>query len=222
MSLAGTADAQARDWTRAARALLSGCVDLRDGGQRLALLEQVCRGLGDALYPDFLTLLAHVGEHGDAQACGVVAATLLEGLRTGRVPSGRRHAWGSGPGGAWRSLGPLEYLCAARDRAGQSALIGQAGESDLSGEARFQREGAALLRLVDADGDARRLYIERLRALADDPLEGGLSRQAREGLRLMAGAWAEGHAPDVVCQRFLGALAGAGGSGLSALAARRW
>ena len=215
MTGAMPSDAQAgsRDWSRAARALLSGCVDLRDGGQRLALLEQVCRGLGDALYPDFLTLLAHVGEHGDAQACGVVAATLLEGLRTGRVPSGRRHAWGAGPGGAWRSLGPLEYLCAARDRA---------GEADLPGEARFQREGAALLRLVDADGDARRLYIERLRALADDPLEGGLSRQAREGLRLMAGAWAEGQAPDVVCQRFLGALAGAGATRLSALAAQRW
>lgn len=199
-----------RDWPRAARALLSGCVDLSDGGQRLQLLEQVCHGLGDSLYPDFLTLLAFVGEHGDARACGVLASTLLEGLRTGRVPSGRRQAWGGVRSAAWRSLGPLEYLCATHDRPADGPLP----------EQRFQREGSALLRLLSCDGDARRLYIERLAALAEDPLEGGLSRNARQGLRLMAQAWADGEAPDLVCQRYLGAVAAQAPSSLSALAMR--
>lgn len=314
------------DWPRAARALLSGCVDLPDTPKRLALLEQVCRGLGDTLYPDFLTLLAYVGEHGDAHACGVVAATLLEGLRTGRVPSGRRQAWGASSGlgagagfggalplgdraqperarpdraqpeetggpslhksqialgppgslwpepsssshspnamgadvrwpqasialstarsGPWRSLGPLEYLCALQDLPGNGGgsasgvgggsgsgvgvggvLTGRSGDDGRDAgprEDRFLREGQFLLRLIDAHPDARRLYIERLRALADDPLEGGLSRQAREGLRLMAGAWSDGLAPDVVCQRYLGAMAAPGQGRLSALAAQRW
>jgi len=197
------------EWRRAAQALLSGCVDLGDAGQRLALLEQVCRGLGDALYPDFLTLLAYVGENGDAQACAVVASTLLEGLRSGRIPSGRRQAWGGArQGGAWRSLGPLEYLCAQQEPPDVVSWS----------EARFRREGQALLRLLGSDADTRRLYIERLMALADDPLEGGLSRQARAGLRRMAQAWGEGETPAAVCERYLESLAEPRG-GLGALAA---
>lgn len=205
------------DWRRAAQALLSGCVDLGDTPQRLALLEQVCRGLGDALYPDFLTLLAYVGENGDARACAVVASTLLEGLRSGRVPSGRRQAWGGGrQGGAWRSLGPLEYLCAQQDPAG---VDGAPDVASLWSEARFRREGQALLRLLGSDADTRRLYIERLTALADDPLEGGLSRQARSGLRTMAQAWGEGETPAAVCERYLASLAAEPRGGLGALAA---
>lgn len=204
------------DWSAAARALLSGCVDLPTAEQRLALLEQVCRGLGDALYPDFLNLLAVIGERGDAQACGVLALTLLEGLQSGRLPSGRRQAWGSALGagafGAGRTLGPLEYLCASRD--GDAAR-------DPAAEGRFMRQGSALLRLVDCHDGARRLYIQRLAALAADPVEGGLSRPARQALRGMAEAWAQGLAPDAVCQRYLNALSDARGSGLAALAAAR-
>ncbi|MCH7345096.1 hypothetical protein LZ017_17070 [Pelomonas sp. CA6] len=197
------------DWRGAARALLSGCVDLVGADLRLALMEQVCRGLGDALYPDFLTLLAYIGENGDAQVRAVVAAALLEGLQTGRIPSGRRQAWGGARTGsaAWRSLGPLEYLCAAQDPAARALLDANPPiTADPSAEARFLREGQAMLRLLDSDDRARRLYIERLVALADDPLEGGLSRQARAGLQAMATAWRQGEGPDTVCRRYLEAV----------------
>lgn len=207
------------DWNGAALALLSGCVDLGEEAQRLALLEQVCRGLGDALYPDFLNLLAVIGERGDAQACAVLAATLLAGLQSGRLPTGRRQAWGSAMGrpaaaqfGAWRTLGPLEFLCASQDRTARpDATVGLS-------EAEFLRQGQALLRLLNSSAGAQALYIQRLRALAADPVEGGLSRSARQAMDRMADAWAQGLAPDLVCQRYLAAMQPARGHGLSALA----
>lgn len=214
------------DWTAAAQALLSGCVDLPVEEARLALLEQVCRSLGDALYPDFLNLLAVVGERGDAQACAVLAQTLLAGLQTGRLPSGRRQAWGaalrSGPPvlsaaqqfGAWRTLGPLEYLlCLGLD---ERTAAGGAG----LGEREFQRQGQALLRLINSSEAARQLYIQRLQALAADPVEGGLSRSARQLLTGVAEAWSQGQPPDVLCQQVLQAAQPAS-HGLSALAAWR-
>ncbi len=213
-------------WTRAARALLSGCVDLSHADLRLDLLERICRGLGDALYPDFLTLLALIGECGDAQARAVLADTLLEGLRSGRVPSGRRQAWGAAGSsdtptagssfGSWRTLGPIEYLCAAHE-AGRASP--HAAGSAPSNET-FLRQGQSLLRLVDSSADARRLYVMRLQSMALDPVEGGLSRSVRHGLQAMAQAWTEGLAPDVVCQRYLNAMPQGMGQSLNLLAHR--
>ena len=106
-------------WLQAAQALVDGCIDLPHDEDRVALLGAVCDGLGDELYPALLRVLSVIGQHGDHAACEAVARALVHALRTGRLPSGRRSAWGaSAPSaaqaafGRTRSLGPLEYLCA--------------------------------------------------------------------------------------------------------------
>ncbi len=47
-------------WTLAAQALVNGCADLRDDDDRVALLENLCTDLGDALYPALLRGIADV------------------------------------------------------------------------------------------------------------------------------------------------------------------
>ncbi len=60
-------------WPQAARELISGCVDLPSDDDGVALLESVCLGLGDELYPAFLRLLCEVGRYGDHDARAAVA-----------------------------------------------------------------------------------------------------------------------------------------------------
>ena len=81
-------------WAPAAQALVDGCTDLHDDEDRVALMAAVCEGLGDELYPAFLRVLWTIGQHGDHAACATIARTLVHALRTGRLPSGRRSAWG--------------------------------------------------------------------------------------------------------------------------------
>ena len=62
---------------------------------------------------------------------------------------------------------------------------------------------------------ARTLYTARLRALADDPLDGTLSRRARQALHALARAWQQaGGSPAAAVDAALHAL---GGTGLRAL-----
>lgn len=92
-------------WAQAAQALVDGCLDLPHDEDRVALLAAVCEGLGDELYPAFLRVLALIGRHGDHAACAAVAGALVHALRTGRLPSGRRGAWGADP----QRLAPVAY-----------------------------------------------------------------------------------------------------------------
>jgi hypothetical protein len=188
-------------WLDAARALITGCADLRDSDDAVAFLEAVCKGLGDELYPAFLRVLCEIGRHGDHAARAAVARTLVQALRTGRLPSGRRAAWGSnvwgGGAAGGRSLGPLEYLCAnMADREGPSPMA--ARDFDLGAQ--------AAMTLVAAHDEARSLYGEHLLARADDPVEGALPRSARAALRAMAEAWIRGASPAEASARFLAAL----------------
>lgn len=191
-------------WALAAQALVDGCIDLPNDEDRVALLAAVCEGLGDELYPAFLRVLSLVGRHGDHAARAAVAQALVHALRTGRLPSGRRSAWGaSAPQadaafGARRSLGPLEYLCAwhAQEDPAQA----------LSAE-EFYAGACAVMELVGASKEARLLYCEKLLADVNDPLGGALARPTREALRALATAWAEGAAPSDACARFVSAQA---------------
>ena len=85
---------QEPNWVGAAQALVEGCIDLPTDEDRVALLAAVCRGLDDELYPAFIRVLWMVGQHGDHAAKAAVARALVHALRTGRLPAGRRSAWG--------------------------------------------------------------------------------------------------------------------------------
>jgi hypothetical protein len=193
-------------WVQAAQSLVDACADLHDAEDRVALLATVCDGLGDELYPAFLRVLWTVGQHGDHSACAAVADALVHALRTGRLPSGRRGAWGvHAPlhGGAYaqpRSLGPIEYLC---------AWHAQAEPPHALAPEHFHVAARAVMGLVAASREARMLYCEKLLADANDPLAGALTRRTRNALRALAGAWAGGASPDDASACFLAALSAA-------------
>jgi hypothetical protein len=171
------------DWGRAAQLLIDGCTNAPDGNYRIELLERLASVLGDALYPAFLQVLTVVGDRGAPAAQAAVADALVEALRSGRLPAGRRSPWGSNrrPGLTLAAaLGPVEYLC---------AWYAEPGSADAPSASRFDSALRSLLTLVSQSDRARALYAARLIALAEDPLDGTLSRGARQGLRALALAW---------------------------------
>jgi hypothetical protein len=189
-------------WVEAAQALIGGCVDLgprQDGA--VALMEAVCSGLGDQLYPAFLRVLAEVNLRGEYAARAAVAQTLVQALSQGRLPSGSRAAWGAWqPGAQRRSLGPIEYLCLA--------AWPQRGQADLSPE-QFQTLAGAVMELLDCDAEARRLYADHLAAVADDPLDGTMPREVRAGLRALAQSWRGQPDASQACRAFVDSLGAA-------------
>lgn len=190
------------DWAAAAQVLVDGCAHAPDAAFRVELLERLALGLGDALYPAFLEVLAVVGERGTPAAQAAVAEGLVDALLGGRLPAGRRAAWGAArrdlASGA--ALGPVEYLC---------AWYAEPAGADAPSAARFDQALRALLALLSQSPRARTLYAARLAALADDPLDGTLSRGARQLLRTLADAWprtSPAQAVDAVLQAHSGGL----------------
>ncbi|MBK1613162.1 hypothetical protein CKO44_06705 [Rubrivivax gelatinosus] len=195
----------APDWHEAAQTLVDGCCLLPDDEARVAWLEQLCRALGDPLYPAFLRVLCLVGEQGEAAAQRAVAATLNQALASGRLPAGPQAAWGAPGGGALRRQGPIEFLCAR--------YLQPSGTLSASA---FDRAARALLGLMAQDAGAHARYRARLEAAAQDPLEGAWSRADRAALQALAAAWVPGAAPGAAVDAFLQA-ARAGSGGLAAL-----
>jgi hypothetical protein len=201
-------------WVQASQALVEGCVDLQNDEDRVSLLTTVCERLGDELYPAFLRVLWAIGQHGDHAACAAVANALVHALRTGRLPSGRRGAWGAAPSaqsaapgyGHTRSLGPLEYLCAWHAQA-------DAGRALTSEQ--FHMAARSLMDLIASSPEARRLYCEKLLADVGDPIGGALTRQTRHALRELAITWAAGANAFDASARFLSALPQARDSSLA-------
>src|SRR5262245_30327290 len=195
------------NWAQAAQALVDGCVDLPNDEDRVALMAQVCHGLGDELYPAFIRVLWTIGQFGDHCARAAVARALVHALRTGRLPSGRRSAWGgselsSSPVayGRTRTFGPIEYLCAWHAQTEPARALTTA---------QFDTAARALIDLISSSSEARLLYCEKLLADVDDPIGGAFARPTREAVRAMAAAWSEGAAAADVSARFICALANA-------------
>jgi hypothetical protein len=184
----------APDWVSASEILIEGCVALPTEDARVRWIEQLCLTLGDALYPAFLRVLCLVGERGEAIAQRSVAATLMQALVSGRLPAGRRAAWGAVGLGATRSHGPLEYLCAWYLHPPSADTLSASG---------FDRAARALVGLISHDSRAQQLYSARLLATADDQLEGAWSRSDRAALRALAQAWKVGVGADVPVSAFL-------------------
>ena len=196
------------DWHGAARELVGGLCALEGTEGRIRLLESVCVGLGDALYPAFLQILHAIERDGEPAAREVVARTLVDCLLSGRLPSGRLPAWGAAslptesPFGQVRTLGPIEYLCAWR---------GQPSSLPALPDERFGIVLASLVALVDSHPPAARLYARKLLGDAEDPLDGSLAGRTREGLGELARRWAAGASPEEACTAFLGAIEDGGG-----------
>jgi hypothetical protein len=201
-------------WSAAAQALVDACIDLPTDEDRVAVLVAVCESLGDEFYPAFLRVLSIVGKNGEHAARAAVANALVHALRTGRLPSGRRSAWGASAQqadasfGSRRSLGPIEYLC---------AWHAQADPSEALNADQFYQAACAVMDLIASSQDARLLYCEKLLADVNDPLGGALTRQTREALRALATAWSEGASATDACSRFLSANAGRAERKLSTL-----
>lgn len=204
----------APDWGAAAQLLVDGCAHAPDAAYRTELLERLCLALGDQLYPAFLTVLCRVGEMGTPAAQAAVAEALVDALRSGRLPAGRRAPWGAQRSVASlapthsQALGPIEYLC---------AWYADPGPHQPPSAAAFDRALQSLLRLVGHSSRARSLYAQRLRALAEDPLGGTLTRHTRSVLQQLAQAWSEPQAtPRSAADACLHAM---GRSGFGALGA---
>ena len=73
------------DWHGAAEVLIEGCAHLPTEEARVRWMERLCLTLGDALYPAFLKVLCHVGEHADPGAQQAVAETLVSAMTSGRL-----------------------------------------------------------------------------------------------------------------------------------------
>lgn len=200
---------EAPDWAGAAQLLIDGCAHADGAAERIELLERLCDALGDQLYPAFLKVLCVVARHGTEAAQAAVAQALVDGLASGRVPSGRRPAWGAQP--AWavggpagrggQALGPVEYLC---------AWYAQAEGPVADRREAFNASLGPLLGLLSRSPRAREAYAARLCMVADDPIGGALSRDTRAGLRALAQAWQDGSAEALACatQAFMGAVPG--------------
>jgi hypothetical protein len=193
------------DWHEAAQRLVSGCLSLSTLDERVELMERFCISLGDALYPTFLQILCIIGQRGDHPAKFLITETLVHGLRTGRLPSGKLAAWGSTTFsadqlmGKMRSFGPIEYL-----------LLWYAQPSGRSPLpiTRFQSAAKDLLSLFAANPEAETLYCQKLLSAVEDPLDGAMSSRSRQAIQSFVIAWQNGDSNDRVIDRFLDNLQG--------------
>jgi hypothetical protein len=193
------------DWQNAAQLLVSGCHKLEILDQRVDLMESVCLGLGESLYPAFLKLLCLIGRNGDKATHSLITETLVHGLLTGRLPSGHLTAWGSSkfPGdrhfGQTRSLGPVEYLL--------TWYAQPSGKGPLPIQI-FLKTATDLLILISSNTEAKSLYCKKLQADIEDPLDGSLSSKTRYAIGVFVANWMDESDVKKVLDTYVDALQG--------------
>jgi hypothetical protein len=193
------------DWQMAAQRLVSGCLALKSLDQRVELMESVCFGLGDELYPAFLHILCVIGQHGDHEARKLITDTLVRTLLTGRLPSGKLPAWGASlfdPKsllGKTTSLGPVEYLFIWYSQ--PSANLPLPVQS-------FQQAAFDLISLISSNDEAKYLYCKKLRSDIDTPLDGYLSSKTINAIRAFLEAWETGVSIHLAIDQYLEVLHG--------------
>ena len=174
------------DWYSAAQDLISGLCSFDEIEDRIELLETVCLGLGNKMYPAFLQILHVINSQASDESRRIMASTLVNCLQTGRLPSGMLAAWGSSSFtgdsafGQSRRLGPIEFVCAWYAQTSNELPISQQQFSNILD---------SLLSLVSSDGKAKQLYCHKLLADAEDPLGGSLSSKTRAGLQQLTQRW---------------------------------
>lgn len=194
------------DWQSAAQRLVSGCKLLGDLNQRITLLEKVCDGLGDDLYPAFLKILCLIGKNGDQESKQIITETLVQALLTGRLPAGTMSAWGaantsSGNSlfGQTRRLGPIEYIF--------TWYAQPSGRTPLPIKG-FNQAATELIELISSNPQAKQLYCTKLSADMEDPLDGSLSSKSRLAIGSFIEAWQAGKSSDEALNCYLDTLQG--------------
>ena len=182
--------------------------------QRVELLEKVCYGLGEDLYPAFLKILCLIGKQGDREARQLITETLVQALLTGRLPSGKLTAWGANRltgdrlFGQTRSLGPIEYIFTwYAQPSGRTPLPVQG----------FHQATLDLLELISSNPKAKQLYCAKLSADIEDPLDGSLSSKSRMAIGSFVNAWKSNKSSETVLNHFLDTLHGDSLSRLSSI-----
>jgi len=174
------------DWHAAAQDLINGLQALDNAEQQIRLLESLCDKLGDELYPAFLQILYAIDQFADSQSKQLTASTLVECIRTGRLPSGRLSAWGSASltgdssFGQTRVLGPIEYVC---------AWYAQGGTAHPLSLQQLSHILTSLLTLVESNSTAKDFYCQKLQGDIDDPMSGALSNTTRQGIQELIDTW---------------------------------
>jgi len=176
------------DWHAAAQTLVNSFFALEKPEDRIRLTEKLCDRLGGNLYPAFLQILLNIEQYADEDARALVTSTLVFGLNSGRLPSGKLSAWGSS--GAWYA---------------------QPSDQSPLAPAAFNTMATSLLRLTESDQAAKSLYCAKLAEDAQDPMGGSMSRQTRSAIGALAAAWSNGETPEKSVQNFIDALSSGGG-----------
>lgn len=191
------------NWHYAAQDLVDSLQVLHTATDKITLLESVCVQLGDSLYPAFLQILYSLERNEDSTSTDVVATTLVDCIRTGRLPSGRLPAWGSSSVigdtafGQTRVLGPIEYAC---------AWYAQGGTAQALTRLQFTQIINSLLRLVGANTTAKDHYCQKLQGDIDDPIGGALSNTTRDALQALITQWQRDDKPILAIDAFISAL----------------
>ena len=191
------------DWRGGAAALAAGLRAQATVEGRVEILERVCDGFGEALYPGFAKLLAALAHFGSPAVKAMTAEALAHALVTARLPSTRVPAWGAGgfaglAGGglsvAARKVGPLEFLCVW--------LVRDVASERLDDEA-FRAALPLLIDLVSASPRAAALYADKLLIDIEDPTEGLHDARSRRLVRTLAERWRAGDAPGDIADAVL-------------------
>jgi len=184
------------DWHSAAQDLVDGLHAYTQPERRISLLQEMCDQLGDELYPAFLQILFALEQFSDERARALMASTLVDCIRTARLPSGRPSAWGStsltgdSAFGQTRVLGPIEYVC---------AWYAQGGTAQPLSLQQFRLILTSLLQLVGSDVTAKNYYCQKLQGDVNDPISGALSNTTRQGLRELMDVWQQvDNIPDAI------------------------
>lgn len=188
------------DWNAASYELANQLQQLNDLNSRVELLDSLCNRLGPAMYPAFLQLLFYIEHHADADVQKRLTDTLAYAMSTGRLPSGTLPAWGSTSSttsNRYRpshALGPIEFLCAWY---AQPTSLPQLHDTTFDGAL------SALMRLVDSNRAAQKMYCYNLNMDAINHSIGMFSRATRKGITKLAKAWNANGSSDKLAAQFI-------------------
>ncbi len=188
------------DWIAASHELASQLQQLTDLDSRVDLLDSLCNRLGPDLYPAFLQLLFFIEQYADANVQKQLTDTLAYAMSTGRLPCGTLPAWGSTSSttskmySSSRALGPIEFLC---------AWYAQPTNLPQIHDAIFNDALSTLLRLIDSNQVARKMYCYNLNMDAINDSIGMFSSATRTGMTKLAKAWNANGCSDKLAAQFI-------------------